>query len=187
MALPVDALLFRVPDSLDKVLTRDLAAAGIVKRDAAGRCLDIHALRHTYGTLLNAAGADVKTVQSLMRHATPAMTFDVYVHSDKAREARALEALPDMTPAIPIQKREALAAGAEANRTLVGLLVGADALSSENRSIPALSSAPAAASANQQKAPESAAKPHDSGAEGWWSLKELNLRPPQCECGALTN
>jgi integrase len=35
-----------------------------------------HTLRHTFGTLINANGADLKTVQSLMRHANVSVTMD---------------------------------------------------------------------------------------------------------------
>jgi len=56
-----------------------------------------HTLRHTFGTLLKANGADVATVQALMRHANASVTMDRYVQA--------------VTPA----KREA-------QRSIVGLL-----------------------------------------------------------------
>ncbi len=40
-----------------------------------------HTLRHTFGTLINANGADLKTVQSLMRHANVSVTMDRYVQA----------------------------------------------------------------------------------------------------------
>lgn len=67
-------------------------------RDSAGRVLDLHALRHTFGTLLVASGADIKTVQSLMRHSTPALTLAIYIHKDEKRMAQAVAGLPDLTP-----------------------------------------------------------------------------------------
>jgi integrase len=66
------------------------------KRDAAGRVLDLHALRHTYGTRLVAAGVDIKTVQALMRHSSPELTLGIYVHADKGRMKDAVAALPDL-------------------------------------------------------------------------------------------
>jgi len=66
--------------------------------DESGRCIDLHALRHTCGTRLINSGADIKTVQSLMRHATAAFTLAVYVHSDKKRMAAAVANLPDVQP-----------------------------------------------------------------------------------------
>jgi site-specific recombinase XerD len=55
---------------------------------------DLHAPRHTFGTRLIAAGADIKTVQALMRHSTPVLTLGIYVHSDRARLRQAVEQLP---------------------------------------------------------------------------------------------
>jgi integrase len=67
----------------------------VEKRDAAGRVLDLHALRHTFGTRLGRMpGVDPKSVQTLMRHSDPRMTFGVYVHSDKARLMAAVAQLP---------------------------------------------------------------------------------------------
>jgi site-specific recombinase XerD len=40
----------------------------IEKRDGASRTLDFHPLWRTYGTMLVNNGADIKVVQSLMRH-----------------------------------------------------------------------------------------------------------------------
>ncbi|MBZ5682185.1 MAG: tyrosine-type recombinase/integrase [Acidobacteriia bacterium] len=40
-----------------------------------------HTLRHTFGTLINANGADLKTVQSPMRHANVSVTMDRYVQA----------------------------------------------------------------------------------------------------------
>ena len=68
------------------------------KTDAVGRSVDLHALRHTCGTRLVANGADIKTVQSIMRHASAAFTLAVYVHKDKKRMAAAMCNLPDLKP-----------------------------------------------------------------------------------------
>jgi integrase len=73
------------------------AAWKIDKRDAVGRVLDLHALRHTYGTRLVAAGADIKTVQTLMRHSSPELTLGIYVHADRNRLKEAVRALPPIS------------------------------------------------------------------------------------------
>jgi len=44
--LPSDTLVFDVPTGLVRILDRDLALAGIPKRDDRGRTVDVHALRH---------------------------------------------------------------------------------------------------------------------------------------------
>lgn len=102
----------KVTSRLLRYFNDDLAAAGIPKRiggqrrQVAGKVrwvgsqtLDLHALRHTFGTRLNRAGADVKTIQTLMRHSTPTLTIGVYVHSDRARLQEAVESLPELAPA----------------------------------------------------------------------------------------
>ena len=67
-------------------------------RDASGRVVDLHALRHTFGTRLGATpGIDPKSVQTLMRHSTPNLTFAVYVHSDKTRLKSAVAAMPTIS------------------------------------------------------------------------------------------
>ncbi|MDM8323461.1 tyrosine-type recombinase/integrase [Bifidobacterium pullorum] len=38
----------------------------------------VHSLRHTYASIAIKAGADVKTLQAQLGHATAAMTLDVY-------------------------------------------------------------------------------------------------------------
>jgi len=80
----------------------DLDAAGIKTPDSAGRVVDLHALRHTFGTRLGRMpGIDPKTVQTLMRHADPRITFCIYVHSDKNRLLSAVNLLPALKPATP--------------------------------------------------------------------------------------
>ena len=100
------APVVRLPQSFLQTLDSDLEAADIAKRDTAGRVVDLHSLRHTHGTRLVANGADIKTVQALMRHATPALTLGVYVHRDAGRMAAALAALPELKPA-PLAAPEA--------------------------------------------------------------------------------
>jgi len=88
----------RVPDAKGKMKWR------IEKRDASGRVVDLHALRHTFGTRLGRMpGIDPKSVQTLMRHSDPRLTFGVYVHSDKARLSAAVALLPSITVA-PTQR-----------------------------------------------------------------------------------
>ncbi len=87
-----------VPKGFLRIFDDDIAAAGIEKRDAAGRTLDLHALRHTFGTRLCESGVDPKTIQILMRHSSPVLTLGVYLHSDQDRMAKAIEALPEIVP-----------------------------------------------------------------------------------------
>jgi integrase len=51
--------------------------------DAQGRPLKFHDLRHTYATLAIQAGADVKSLSSILGHKDASMTLNVYASSDE--------------------------------------------------------------------------------------------------------
>jgi site-specific recombinase XerD len=63
--------------------------------DSQTENLDFHALRHTTATWLIQAGADVKVVQSVMRHSTIKLTLDLYGHLFEGAEAEAVSMLRD--------------------------------------------------------------------------------------------
>jgi integrase len=54
--------LFTVPSGLRLILNRDMKLAGIPKRDARGRTVDVHALRTTFGTMLSVTGTADGTI-----------------------------------------------------------------------------------------------------------------------------
>lgn len=71
-----------------KALWRDMAAAGIPRKTAAG-VVDMHALRTTYATWLALAGVPVQHLQKLMRHGQITTTMKFYARlglSDVAGE-----------------------------------------------------------------------------------------------------
>ena len=86
--------VFDVPEQMSKVFHRDCAAAKIPKRDGAGRVVDVHALRHTFGTMLAKAGVPLQMAQKAMRHSTPALTANVYTHLGLIDVAGAVDRLP---------------------------------------------------------------------------------------------
>ena len=51
-----------------------------------------HALRHTHATLLIGEGADVKTVQARLGHASPSTTLSIYSHAIEANDRKAADA-----------------------------------------------------------------------------------------------
>ena len=126
-SLPNDMKLFDVPDGLVRILDRDLAcpeqsrraAAGIAKKDAEGRKVDVHSLRHTFATMLSQAGVRPRTAQELMRHSPSAslravslsnrdirLTMTTYTHLGLVDTAGAVEALPSIgAAASPISKK----------------------------------------------------------------------------------
>ena len=94
--LPGDILVFDVPAGLRRIFDRDLAAAGIQKRDERGRTLDVHALRTTFGTLLSKGGVPLRTAQEAMRHSDPSLTANVYTDPKLLDIHGALNALPSL-------------------------------------------------------------------------------------------
>jgi integrase len=95
--LPADEPLFCVPRNLIKSFNLDLAAAGIEKEDERGRTVDLHALRHTFGTHLSKNGVPPRTAQAAMRHSSLDLTMNVYTDPTLLDVAGALEALPDLS------------------------------------------------------------------------------------------
>ncbi len=82
-----------------KMFQDDLAAAGIVFRDAANLVMDFHGLRHSFISFLAQGGVHPKMAQTLARHSTITLTMDRYSHSLHQDEAQALESLPDLSTA----------------------------------------------------------------------------------------
>src|SRR5262249_19627910 len=108
--LPPDTPVFDVPDKLCKILNRDLRLAGIPKRDDRGRVLDVHALRHTFGTLLSKGGVAPRTAQAAMRHRKIDLTMSVYTDPKLLDVRGALDALPALSLDGGANAREALRA-----------------------------------------------------------------------------
>ena len=94
--LPGDTPVFNVPRQLVKTLDRDLAVTGIPKTDDRGRTLDVHVLRHTFGTLLSSGGVAPRTAQAAMRHAHIDLTMKVYTDPRLLDVHGALDALPSL-------------------------------------------------------------------------------------------
>jgi len=82
--------------NLLRTFNLDLAAAGVPKRDAQGRTVDVHCLRHTFATLLARNGVSPSVAQKLMRHSDIRLTMNTYTHLDLADTAGAVAALPAM-------------------------------------------------------------------------------------------
>jgi len=89
------------PRELCLAFYRDLRAAGIERKGSDGRCLDIHALRKTFGTMLAKAGVPLTTTQRLMRHYSPVITAKLYIDVDPLDMANALGQLPTFSRVIP--------------------------------------------------------------------------------------
>ncbi len=108
------AKLFNVPDDLSKVFNRDRAVAGIAKKDDRGRTVDVHALRHTFGTMLSKAGASPRVAQPAMRHSSLELTMNVYTDPRLLDVQGAVESLPEFSVTNePQANRHRIAAGGE--------------------------------------------------------------------------
>ena len=94
LRLPSDTLIFDVPTGLLRILNRDLTFAGIPKTDDRGRTIDLHALRHTFGTHLSKAGVSPRTAQAAMRHSKIDLTMNVYTDPKLLDVHGAIERLP---------------------------------------------------------------------------------------------
>ena len=94
--LPPETLLFDVPTQLVKILNRDLKAAGIPKRDDRGWTVDVHALRHSFGTHLSIGGVSPRTAQAAMRHSKIDLTMNLYTDPILLDIHGALNALPEL-------------------------------------------------------------------------------------------
>ncbi len=80
-----------------RVFDADLQAAGIAKIDERGRTADIHALRHTFGTHLSAAGVHPRTAMAAMRHSRIELTMNYYTDPILLDVAGAVNSLPEFT------------------------------------------------------------------------------------------
>ncbi len=94
--LPPTTSLFHVPSGLTRIFDRDLAAAGIPKRDERNRVIDVHGFRVTFCTHLCAAGVPLRTAQAAMRHSKPELTANLYTDPRLLDVAGAIDALPSL-------------------------------------------------------------------------------------------
>jgi len=92
----LDEPLISVPSQLVRILDRDLAAAGIAKVDERGESIDVHAMRHTFSTMLHRAGVSPSVAQAAMRHSDIRLTMKTYNHLGLMDVSGAVESLPGM-------------------------------------------------------------------------------------------
>jgi integrase len=91
------AKVFNVPKGLLRIFDRDLAAAGIPKRDARGRTVSLHGLRHSFVTHLSRKGVAPRTAQAAARHSDFKLTMNTYTDESQLQVREALNVLPTMT------------------------------------------------------------------------------------------
>ena len=188
--LPASTRLLNIPKAFCKILNRDLDAAGIPKRDDRGRTIDVHALRHTFGTMLSKAGVPPRVAQAAMRHSSIDLTMNVYTDPRLLDVQGAVESLPSMSDTSdPTENRQRMAAGAEnfASCSVTPTVTPTADFSRDLQSTPvtlsAFSSEPSG-SPEMQKTAEKSAVSRQFSKSGW---RDLNPRPlaPQTGDAAL--
>lgn len=90
---PEAAAWCRPTNNAMRLLNRVLKRAKIDRVDGEGRKLDIHSLRHTFGSRLARNGVGLVQVQRLMGHSDPKLTAQVYTHLDVEDLRKAVEAV----------------------------------------------------------------------------------------------
>ena len=94
----------QLTDKMADMLKVDLAAPDI-PYVVDGLYFDFHALRHQTGMLLAAGGVHPKVAQSIMRHGDINLTMSRYTHTLMGQEAKAIEAMPDLS--VPCSGKQA--------------------------------------------------------------------------------
>jgi hypothetical protein len=109
--LSPDTAVFNVPRHLAHFLNKDLKAAGIPKVDERGRTIDVHGLRHTFGTFLSKGGVPPRTAQAAMRHSTINLTMNVYTDPKLLDVHGALDVLPSLDGTRNVNEKQATCGG----------------------------------------------------------------------------
>lgn len=81
------------PRNADRIFRRICAAAGFEEEKIYG----LHALRHSFATMLLQNGVDIKTVSELLGHADVSITYNTYIHVIQEQKKKALETIPSFT------------------------------------------------------------------------------------------
>jgi site-specific recombinase XerD len=80
------------PRNIDRIFRRIAVAAGFPEEKIYG----IHALRHTFATLLLTNDVDIKTVSELLGHSDVTITYNTYIHVIKEQKRKALASIPNL-------------------------------------------------------------------------------------------
>lgn len=84
------------PDTFTKATTT-------LTRNVIGRPIGPHGLRHSFTSLMAAAGVPIKVIQVSLGHTTPTMTLGTYVHTDRDQHTAAASALDDLLRPAPLR------------------------------------------------------------------------------------
>jgi hypothetical protein len=82
-----------------------------------------HTFRHTYSTLLRSTGAELKTMQDLLRHSTIRVTLDTYTQAVTTEKRKAQEAMVALLFPGKTQERELCLGGLPSSVPILCLFV----------------------------------------------------------------
>jgi integrase len=94
--------VFEVPGGLIRRFNADCRRAGIPKRDAEGRTVDVHSLRTTFATMLSRSGVTPRVAMELLRHSRIDLTMRTYTDPRLLPLAAAVESLPSVAPSVAL-------------------------------------------------------------------------------------
>jgi len=86
--------------SLLKAFNKDLEFAGIEKKDDIGRVIHLHALRHSFTSLLARQGVHPHVLKRLARHARVDTTMNFYTHILRGDDVLAIQSLQEPGEAV---------------------------------------------------------------------------------------
>ena len=86
------ARVLRMPSGT--TLAAHLKAAGIARYDNTGRKIDLHTMRHTFGTNLSRVGVTPRVTMEMMRHSDLRLTMKTYTDGTQLPTMEALAMLP---------------------------------------------------------------------------------------------
>ena len=118
--------LFHIPTGLLRILDLDLVMAELARRrndgtidktDERGRTIDIHALRHTFGTHLSKGGVAPRTAQVAMWPSDISLTMNVYTDPRLLDVVGALDVLPSLPLDSGKESQKQCATGTDNDRT----------------------------------------------------------------------
>ena len=84
--------VFTEPDGMSTPYSRAYRRFQVVRRRSRVTRISLHGLRHVHASFAVASGADAKTLQVRLGHATVAMSMDVYAHRVQGGDQRIADA-----------------------------------------------------------------------------------------------
>ena len=91
--------------NINRSLRRLLEKAGILRFNEHGKKIDVHALRHTFASMLARRNVEISKTQKLLGHSTPTLTAKHYIHLDTEELRDAVDVLTDPQP--PLKRKHA--------------------------------------------------------------------------------